>query len=214
LALLLFLKKTTMKAIFCILLLGIGLGVWGQGVSIGLPAAPDSSAVLDLNAQTQGLLIPRLTTAQRNAIAKPANALMVYNQTVQQFQVNMGSAASPLWRNIVTVAQQPATDAFWGTNGNANADSNFFVGTTNAQALRLGTNNLVRIYVDSTRAFVGVHTSTPKASLHVQGTDAIIVPVGTTAQRPVVPQVGMIRYNVTTSKLEGYTANSGWVPLQ
>lgn len=34
-------------------------------------------------------------------------------------------------------------------------------------------------------------------------------PIGTTAQRPASPTNGMIRYNTTLSKLEGY-ANNTW----
>ena len=39
---------------------------------------PDASAALDITSTTRGLLIPRITTAQRNAIASPATGLMVY----------------------------------------------------------------------------------------------------------------------------------------
>lgn len=54
----------------------------------------------------------------------------------------------------------------------------------------------------------GIRTTAPRASLDVVGTDAIIVPVGTTAQRPTTPTVGMIRYNTTTKKYEGYAEDS------
>lgn len=40
-------------------------------------------------------------------------------------------------------------------------------------------------------------------------TGAIIVPRGTTAQRPAVPINGMVRYNTTTARFEGYV--NGWV---
>ena len=40
---------------------------------------------------------------------------------------------------------------------------------------------------------------------------SIRIPAGTTAQRPTVPAVGMIRYNTTTSKFEGYDGN--WIVL-
>ena len=40
-------------------------------------------------------------------------------------------------------------------------------------------------------------------------TGAITVPNGTTAQRPAVPINGMIRYNTTTARFEGYA--NGWV---
>ena len=39
------------------------------------------------------------------------------------------------------------------------------------------------------------------------------IPSGTTAQRPISPQQGMIRWNTTTSKLEGYNG-SNWVNLK
>ena len=55
---------------------------------------------------------------------------------------------------------------------------------------------------------VGIGTSSPGAKLHVSGTDGVIVPVGTTGQR--VATQGIIRYNTTTSKFEGYTG-AGWV---
>ena len=46
----------------------------------GLP--PDVSAQLDVDADDRGLLIPRLTTAQRTAIVAPANSLLVYDSYV------------------------------------------------------------------------------------------------------------------------------------
>ena len=55
---------------------------------------------------------------------------------------------------------------------------------------------------------VGIGTNDSQATLHVVGTDGIIVPIGTTGQR-VVKQ-GIVRYNTTTSKFEGYTG-SAWV---
>src|SRR6188768_2194190 len=40
---------------------------------------PDSTSVLDLSSTTKGLLIPRMTTAQRNAIISPAMGLQILN---------------------------------------------------------------------------------------------------------------------------------------
>ena len=40
-------------------------------------------------------------------------------------------------------------------------------------------------------------------------TGATKIPTGTTAQRPSVPTNGMVRYNTTLNKLEGYS-NSAW----
>ncbi|MCB9192229.1 MAG: collagen-like protein [Flavobacteriales bacterium] len=47
--------------------------------------APDPSAVLDLTANDKGLLVPRMTTAQRTSIASPATGLLVYDTTDDTF---------------------------------------------------------------------------------------------------------------------------------
>jgi hypothetical protein len=41
-------------------------------------SSPDPSAMLDVQSTTQGILIPRMTSALRAAIASPVNGLMVY----------------------------------------------------------------------------------------------------------------------------------------
>lgn len=46
-------------------------------VGIGNPA-PNASAILDVASTTKGMLIPRMTQAQRDAIATPATGLMIY----------------------------------------------------------------------------------------------------------------------------------------
>ena len=39
---------------------------------------PDASAALDISSTTQGVLVPRMTKAQRDIIATPATGLLVY----------------------------------------------------------------------------------------------------------------------------------------
>lgn len=46
---------------------------------------PDASASLELKSTTKGILIPRMTTTQRNAITSPATGLQIYNLTTKQF---------------------------------------------------------------------------------------------------------------------------------
>jgi hypothetical protein len=50
------------------------------------------------------------------------------------------------------------------------------------------------------------------ATLEINSTDAILVPVGTTTQRPSTGVEGYIRYNSTLDRFEGY-ANSAWGQL-
>ncbi|MEL4457262.1 hypothetical protein [Lutimonas vermicola] len=42
-------------------------------------SSPDASSALDISSTDKGLLIPRMTTAQRTAITTPANSLMVFD---------------------------------------------------------------------------------------------------------------------------------------
>ncbi|MES2774718.1 MAG: hypothetical protein V4722_11065 [Bacteroidota bacterium] len=64
--------------------------VQSQSVGIGTNS-PSSSAQLDISSNSKGILIPRLTTTQRNQISTPANGLMIYNITDQQFNFFNGT---------------------------------------------------------------------------------------------------------------------------
>ena len=67
------------------------------------------------------------------------------------------------------------------------------------------------LFIDGSEDHVGVRTSSPAYDLDVGGsTDALRVPVGTTAQRPTAA-TGIIRYNSTTGKYEGSTDGSTFV---
>ena len=53
---------------------------------------PDASAELDVSSTSKGLLPPRMTTSQRNAISSPATGLVVYDTTVDALYVYNGSS--------------------------------------------------------------------------------------------------------------------------
>ena len=46
---------------------------------------PDASAMLDVKSTEKGILIPRMTTAQRTGISSPAQGLMVYDTDLDAF---------------------------------------------------------------------------------------------------------------------------------
>ena len=53
-----------------------------QGIGINETGAdPHPAAMLDVSSTTKGFLPPRMTTAQRDAIANPVNGLMIFNST-------------------------------------------------------------------------------------------------------------------------------------
>lgn len=60
------------------------LAINGQ-VSIGT-TSPAYSAALHVSGTDKGVIIPRLTTTQRNAIVNPAQGLLIYNTTFDRFE--------------------------------------------------------------------------------------------------------------------------------
>ena len=64
---------------------------------------------------------------------------------------------------------------------------------------------------------IGIGTINPRVVLDINDTDAIHIPVGTTAERPITTSeathAGYIRYNITNHQFEGYGPGSSWGSL-
>ena len=70
----------------------------GQNVGIGANTfTPDSSALLELQSTNSGLLLPRMTTAQRDAISNPAQSLLIFNTTAKCFETYVGNVWYTVW---------------------------------------------------------------------------------------------------------------------
>ena len=68
-----------------LLLAFIGLSTANAQVGIGTNT-PDATAALEVQATDKGLLPPRMTTAERDAIANPAEGLVIFNTDVNCLQ--------------------------------------------------------------------------------------------------------------------------------
>ena len=53
---------------------------------------PDASAMLDIKSTDKGVLIPRMTTTQRDNISSPAKGLLIYDNTTNSFWYHNGTA--------------------------------------------------------------------------------------------------------------------------
>ena len=67
-----------------------------QNIGINEPN-PDNSALLEMTSSERGLLIPRMTTVQRDAIASPAQSLLIYNITEMCLQVWEDAQWNDIW---------------------------------------------------------------------------------------------------------------------
>ncbi len=144
-------------------------------VKIGAAGAPDASAMLEVTSGTtnnKGLLLPKMTTTQRNAITNPATGLLVYNTTLNEVQVNTGTPAAPVW------AAANSTTAGWNTTGNSGiTPATNFLGTTDNQPLVMRTNNTEKLRVTGT-GNIGIGTTTPATKVHIVDTGEVILRIG------------------------------------
>ncbi len=73
------------------------------------------SAIADFQSDAKGMLIPRMTSTQRNAIVSPATSLLIYNTTTTRFEWYNGSAWQGLsssalpYKSYVAVIEQTGT---------------------------------------------------------------------------------------------------------
>ncbi|MGN6618039.1 MAG: hypothetical protein ACTHJ5_12775, partial [Ilyomonas sp.] len=134
---------------------GVAINTTGNGA--------DQSAMLDISSNAKGLLIPRMATTERDAITLPATGLFIYNTTVNAFQVNTGTPATPIWSTLSTAV----SGSFWSIAGNSGttAAANF-IGTTDNNGLSFRTNNAIRMSVGAT-GNIGIGITAPSARLHV-----------------------------------------------
>lgn len=143
---------------------------------IGGAGAPDGSAMLEVTggaANNKGLLMPRLTTTQRNAITSPATGLMIYNTTTNQAQVNTGTPAAPIWAIATT------TTTGWNTTGNTGTTpAANFIGTADSQSLAIRTNNTEKLRV-TPDGNVGIGNTAPGVKLQITDTGNVTMLIGT-----------------------------------
>jgi len=117
------------------LLLGATTAARAQALTnVGVgTTTPDASAMLDVSSTTQGLLLPRLTAAQRTAIARPATGLLLYQTDAPAgFYFYDGSAWTALSSGSPGPAGMPGRNALVLTTAEA-AGTNCATGGTKVE---------------------------------------------------------------------------------
>lgn len=129
----------------------------------------------------------------------PAGNPVVTGTTISSTWANntLTDIATALTGSLAADGQTPATGSL---DMNSNKIVNLTPGTTTGNAVEY--DQLLALFVNPT--FTG--------NVTMSGTGFVLIPKGTTAQRPVSPVDGEMRYNTDTSQFEGY-ANGAWGQL-
>jgi hypothetical protein len=129
--------------------------------NVGVGATPHASAALDVTSTNKGMLIPRLTTAQRTAIASPATGLLVFDATTESFWFK--SATN--WVELVD------------TSNNLLKKSGSNIYTTGNTQLGIGTSSpTYDLHIKQTNANIGLtDAATNKVSATITASDEDVV---------------------------------------
>ena len=129
---------------------------------------PYSASILDIRSTNKGVLFPRMSTANRDAIASPQAGLLVYNTSTNQFNYHNGSS----W-------QAASFGNQWGVNGSIlHHSGRVGIGTSTMTTTNtfltvrgnLGGTNLEGMYMDASsktgKAFYGYSLNDSSAAYH------------------------------------------------
>ncbi len=185
-------KKLFLPLIFVCVLTHTTLA---QNVAINATGAvPVASAMLDITSTTSGLLIPRMSSAQRIAIATPATGLVVYDTTTGTFWYFDGT----FWVELLNGSTG------WRITGNALSSAGIF-GSTTAQDVRFFSNNTERMRLVSSGVF-GINTAAPATSgSGLSAVDKLNITTSTTSGNAAMVEL----YNTSASGFSQFANNSG-----
>jgi hypothetical protein len=128
----------------------------GTGSSSPLPGA-----MLEIESNNRGLLLPRLNQAQLNSVAVSASSagLTVYNTDSNQLYLYNGQRWRPLTYSDTTL--------FWSLRGNQQLQTGTrFLGSTDTTDLQFRTNNMLRQTIKATGR-IGFGTDAPSSGFQV-----------------------------------------------
>ena len=180
--------RSTLSRILLLFLISDIFSLISQAQSVGVGTTnPHPTARLDIWDTTRGLLIPRLTTQQRNAIQNPAHTLIIFN--IDSFRLEVYDTATSKW-HVVSRPIRCIAKTYSPTFAPSLSDKNVAIGTSRPH---------------------------PSAILEIWDTiRGILLPRLTIAQRNAIsnPAHGLIIFNSDSFSLEIYdTVTASWYTI-
>ena len=121
-------KKTVLfLLVFCF----AATGLFAQTAINGDGSQADASAMLDVKSTVKGILLPRMTSAQRSAIGSPDNSLMLYDLSLDKYYFYTNSTWVKFHTSEMAIddlfdAASDIKSVFFGSNtGNADDGNNY-----------------------------------------------------------------------------------------
>ncbi len=172
------------------------------------PTSVDPSAVFEIESTSKGVLVSRMTNAQRDAIATPANGLLIFNLSNNNFEVYKTSCAC--WVTVTDGGNTPASNV---VNTPPTVASLNYTG----KAIVGEAYTINYIYFDAQNDVEGLTNFQWQIASTSAGTDAANISGATAASyTPVAGNAGLwIRGSVTpraaTGVLNGQQTFGSWI---
>lgn len=120
-----------------------------------------ASALLDVKSNTRGLLIPRMTKTEKNAVGSPATGLMIFQTGPDSTGFHYYNGSGWTWLANSTVPDE------WLLSGNSNATASSYLGTNTATDLRFAANSFEFGRVSSNSGFWGYGETNPQYNMDI-----------------------------------------------
>lgn len=156
----------------------------------------NASALLDVKSNAKGILIPRMTRTERDAIATPATGLLIFQTAPDSIGFHYYDGTKWTW-----MFSNSNTDSLaWRTGGNTGTNANHFFGTVDDRDLTFKRNNVRSGYISTTNTAWGADALNPASTgpnNTAIGLQALLT--NTTGQRNTAIGVRALTFNTTGS---------------
>ena len=167
---------------------------WEVGIGTYSSIGPTLARTTVLASSNSGSLVPFGAGTKDVFVTYPAEKSV--NLDASGNVSPLGTVASGTW-------QATSVKVNYGGTGLTSVTAGYIPFGSSATALAASAN----LFFDTSNVRLGVGTASPAVTAALVGTDAILVPKGTTGQQPT-GVVGYLRYNTTTNEFEGYSGSS------